>query len=274
MLLALAWPRRLAAADPAWHAAGWTQRAVVSVTQPDGPRDVAAVNILHEGHAAAEGKDYRIFDAAGQPVPYEVTYHHPARDSWISFRAAADRKISSSITANRMRRVDPQRATPAPLGKGPPDAGPAAGGWIPAQRIAADHDAPRSRSRQSQERAANAGAGRQFARPRRCRLSPGHRRQFQSVWRQRLLHQRLSRLDRDSLGRRLRLLHGVERSQLQLSRWQGSRPLARSPHRAAWQAWRVQRHRRACRRPALRRVSARRSAAVSTVLSRLSAPWK
>jgi len=132
LLLSLsAGARTAAAADPAWQAAGWTQRAVVAVTQPDGPHDVAAVNILHEGRAAAEGKDYRIFDSAGQPVPYEVTYHHPARDSWISFRAPPGQKDFVIYYGKPDAEIDPQRATPAPLGQGPPHAGASAGGWIP-----------------------------------------------------------------------------------------------------------------------------------------------
>ncbi|HEY1784750.1 MAG TPA: PKD domain-containing protein [Pirellulales bacterium] len=121
----------VAAADPAWHAAGWGQRAVVAVTQPDGPRDVAAVNIVHLGRAAADGKDYRIFDSAGQPVPYEVTYHHPARDSWISFRAPPGQKDFAVYYGKSDAEIDPQRAMPEALGKGAPRAGPAAGGWIP-----------------------------------------------------------------------------------------------------------------------------------------------
>ena len=47
--------------------------------------DTAAVRI-HAGAAAPTANDYRIFDAAGQRVPYEVTYHDPARDTLISFR--------------------------------------------------------------------------------------------------------------------------------------------------------------------------------------------
>jgi TolA-binding protein len=131
VLLSMFAARSAGAADPAWQAAGWTQRAVVAVTQPDGPRDVAAVNILHAGHAAAEGKDYRIFDSAGQAVPYEVTYHHPARDSWISFRAPPGQKEFVIYYGKSDAEIDPQRAMPAPLGKGPPHAGAAAGGWIP-----------------------------------------------------------------------------------------------------------------------------------------------
>ncbi|HEX4141972.1 MAG TPA: PKD domain-containing protein [Pirellulales bacterium] len=131
VLLAVAVARPATAADPAWHAAGWTQRAVVSVTQPEGQHDVAAVNVLHAGRAAAEGKDYRIFDSAGQPVPYEVTFHHPARDSWISFRTPPGQKEFAIYYGKSDAPIDPQRAMPEPLGKGPPHAGPAAGGWIP-----------------------------------------------------------------------------------------------------------------------------------------------
>ncbi|HTU25394.1 MAG TPA: PKD domain-containing protein, partial [Pirellulales bacterium] len=121
----------VAQAAAPWHAGGWAQRAAVVVTDKDGQHDVAAVNLLHAGRAAATANDYRIFDGAGNPVPYEVTYHHRERDSWISFRAPAGQSEFFIYYGKPDAPIDPQRAVPAPLGKGPPQPGPTAGGWIP-----------------------------------------------------------------------------------------------------------------------------------------------
>ncbi len=149
--LALAAVASATGADAPWHVEGWTQRAIVTVDPSSGSGDVAAVNILHEGRASAEGHDYRVFDSAGKGVPYEVTYHHPARDSWISFRAPQGQRDFYVYYGKPDAAIDPQRAIAAPLGKGPPKAGPAAGGWIPhtgllLTTMRRDHDAENPKS--------------------------------------------------------------------------------------------------------------------------------
>ena len=119
-----------AATAAAWHAEGWPRRAVVEVAA-GGTGDVAAVNVLHNGLVGPEANDLRVFDAAGRPVPYEVTYHNPAIDSWISFRAPAGQNTFFVYYGRSDAPRDPQRAIETPPGQGPPSAGPAAGGWIP-----------------------------------------------------------------------------------------------------------------------------------------------
>ena len=75
-----------ASAAAVWHAPGWSYRAQIKIVSNSGKVDVAAVRICHAGMACEDGRDYRIFDAAGKPVPYQITYHHPRRDTLISFR--------------------------------------------------------------------------------------------------------------------------------------------------------------------------------------------
>jgi len=121
-----------ARADMPWHAAGWTLRAVVQVAQPGGDGvDVAAVRIRHAGSAAPDANDYRIFDSTGQPVPYEITYHHPDRDTLISFRCSQTSTAFAIYYGNPDAPCDPLRAIAKAPGSGPPEPGPAAAGWIP-----------------------------------------------------------------------------------------------------------------------------------------------
>src|SRR2546428_11872785 len=77
------------AADP-WHLPGWQARAVVEIPQPltDASVDTASLKILCQGHAKPDGSDYRVLDAAGKPVPFQLEFHDAGRYSLISFRAA------------------------------------------------------------------------------------------------------------------------------------------------------------------------------------------
>ena len=114
-----------------WHASGWSRRAVVGIASKSPGVDVAAVRIHHGGDAAADANDYRIFDQAGRPVAHQVTYHHPQRDTLLSFRCDGGGTFAIYYGKPAAPR-DPLRAVAddAP-GGGPPRAGPGAGGWIP-----------------------------------------------------------------------------------------------------------------------------------------------
>lgn len=123
-----------------WHAAGWRERAVYSVPETDGTKDtdVAAVRVLHGGSAAADGRDYRVFDAAGAAVPYELAYHHSERDTLLLVRCQTVGKDAKLCVywGNAGATVDPMRAIPGDpdadgLRTRPPTPGPASGGWIP-----------------------------------------------------------------------------------------------------------------------------------------------
>ena len=121
-----------ALAQPAWHAPGWSHRAVVKVGVAGSGSDTAAVRILHAGTARDDGRDYRLFDGAGRPVPYAITYHAPGRDTLISFRAAVPGGTFGVYFGKADAPPDAMRALVDPQpGAGPPQPGPAAGGWIP-----------------------------------------------------------------------------------------------------------------------------------------------
>src|SRR5437868_8739675 len=88
VLLALLLPGSAARAADPWHLNGWTARATVEIPAPltDNTVDTAAVKILCHGRAKPDGGDYRVLDAAGKPVPFQITFHDPDRYSLLSFR--------------------------------------------------------------------------------------------------------------------------------------------------------------------------------------------
>ncbi len=118
----------LRAADP-WHLAGWQARAVVEVPTPSTEPgvDTAGVKVLCQGRAKADGSDYRVLDAAGKPVPFQLTYHDSERYSLISFQAANPKQHFFVYFGNPAAARAPEQvvADPAP-GSGPPK-----GAWVP-----------------------------------------------------------------------------------------------------------------------------------------------
>ena len=115
-----------------WHAPGWSQRAIVGIGSNAGNVDVAAVRIYHAGKAAADGNDYRIFDEAGSAIAYQVTYHHPERDTLLSFRCDSGQGRFAIYYGKPGSPRDPMRTVDdAKPGSGAPKPGPGAGGWIP-----------------------------------------------------------------------------------------------------------------------------------------------
>ena len=129
-VLALALP---AVAAAPWHAAGWAERAVVEVTGArTGGVDTAVVRLRHAGAARPDGRDVRVFDAAGRAVPWHLAYHAPQRDSLVLFRAAKPGGTFYVYFGSAQAPADPcaTRAEARP-GAGPPAPGPKADGWIP-----------------------------------------------------------------------------------------------------------------------------------------------
>ncbi|OQA01861.1 MAG: PKD domain protein [Planctomycetes bacterium ADurb.Bin412] len=115
-----------------WHVPDWPYRAILLVMEKDRDVDVAAVRIHHSGTAHPQGYDYRIFDSAGKPVPWQLTFHDPRRDSLLSFRCPAPQDTFTIYFGKPDADVDPMQAIADPRpGSGPPAAGPAAQGWIP-----------------------------------------------------------------------------------------------------------------------------------------------
>src|SRR5262249_40114886 len=128
LLVCLLSPVCASAADP-WHLADWPARAVLEIPQPlaDVSIDTAAVRLLCLGHAKPDGSDYRVLDAAGQPVPFQLTFHDAGRYSLVAFRVTNPRQRFFIYHGHpRAERTAEQvAADPAP-GSGPPK-----GAWIP-----------------------------------------------------------------------------------------------------------------------------------------------
>jgi hypothetical protein len=119
---------RVCAAEP-WHLAGWQARAVVDIPRPlaDANVDVAGVKILCQGHAKSDGSDYRVLDAAGKPVPFQLAFHDAEHYSLISFRAANPKERYFIYFDNPKA----ERAAEAVVIDPKPGAGPPKGAWIP-----------------------------------------------------------------------------------------------------------------------------------------------
>ncbi len=106
---------------------GWSHRAILEVEAGD--LDTAALRVTHAGVAQDDADDYRVFDPAGRPVAYEVTYHHPGRDSLLSFRAGTAGRYAVHF-GNPDAPRDPLRVmSRGKVGGGAPT--PGADGWTP-----------------------------------------------------------------------------------------------------------------------------------------------
>jgi tetratricopeptide (TPR) repeat protein len=116
------------AADP-WHLPSWQARAIVSIPKPstESGVDTAAVKVLCQSRAKADGSDYRVLDAAGKPLPFQLTFHDAARYSLVSFRCA-DPKQRYFIYFNNPQAT---RAAEQIIVDEKPGAGPPKSAWIP-----------------------------------------------------------------------------------------------------------------------------------------------
>ncbi|HVX13556.1 MAG TPA: PKD domain-containing protein [Pirellulales bacterium] len=118
-----------APADAPWHLAGWQERAVLAIPQPqaDGEVDTAAVRILCQGQARPDGADFRLLDAAGQPVPFQVMFCEAPRYALVSFKASDPRQAYYIYYGN------PQagRAAEEIVADAKPGAGPPQAAWVP-----------------------------------------------------------------------------------------------------------------------------------------------
>lgn len=122
----------LLAADP-WHLPEWQTRAVVEILQPskEAGVDTAGVKVLCQGQANPDGTDYRVLDAAGRPVPFQIMFHDPARYSLISFRAANPKDRYFIYFGNAKATPPPEQVAVNPV----PGSGQAKGAWIPRQGL-------------------------------------------------------------------------------------------------------------------------------------------
>lgn len=117
-----------AAADP-WHLNGWSARAVVEIPAPlaDKTVDTAAVKILCQGRAKPDGSDYRVLDAAGKPIPFQLTFHDASRYTLLSFRAANPGQRYFVYFGNPAAKRAAEEVVVDPA----PGAGAPKGAWVP-----------------------------------------------------------------------------------------------------------------------------------------------
>jgi tetratricopeptide (TPR) repeat protein len=89
--------------------------------------DTAGVKVLCQGRGKADGSDYRVLDAAGKAVSFQLMFHDAARYSLISFRAANPRQRFFIYFGNPQASQAAEQVAVDPA----PGAGPPKGDWIP-----------------------------------------------------------------------------------------------------------------------------------------------
>src|SRR5947209_20551551 len=116
------------AVDP-WQLPGWQARAIVEIPKPlaDAGVDTAAARVLCQGQAKPDGSDYRVLDAAGKPVPFQLTFHDAGRYSLIAFRAADPKQRYFIYFGNPQAGRAKEQVVIDPT----PGAGPPKCDWVP-----------------------------------------------------------------------------------------------------------------------------------------------
>jgi tetratricopeptide (TPR) repeat protein len=112
-----------------WHLNGWSTRAIVEIPQPstEAGVDTAGVKVLCQGRGKSDGSDYRVLDAAGRPVPFQLVFHDAARYSLLSFRIANSRERFFIYFGNPQAPRAAEQLVVNPM----PGAGPPRASWIP-----------------------------------------------------------------------------------------------------------------------------------------------
>ncbi len=124
----------LDAAD-AWHLDGWSARAILTIAKPlaDASVDSASVRVVHQGRAKPDGSDFRVRDAAGKTVPFQLTWHDNDGYSLLTFRSgkpAAGAKFFVYFGNPKAARPAEMVTAEVRLGAGPPK-----GAWVPRQGL-------------------------------------------------------------------------------------------------------------------------------------------
>lgn len=79
----------VARSSETWHLTGWSARAVIEISKPAaGSVDTAVVKVYCQGRGKPDASDYRVLDMAGNPIPFQLTFHNASRYSLIAFRAS------------------------------------------------------------------------------------------------------------------------------------------------------------------------------------------
>jgi PKD repeat protein len=89
--------------------------------------DTASARVLCQGQAKADGSDYRVVDAAGNAVPFQLMFHDAARYSLLSFRVANPRQRFFIYFGNSKAERSAEQVVIDPT----PGAGQPRGAWVP-----------------------------------------------------------------------------------------------------------------------------------------------
>ncbi|MDA1053996.1 MAG: PKD domain-containing protein [Planctomycetota bacterium] len=112
-----------------WHLTDWSSRAMVEIAEPVTGVDTAAVKVLCQGRAKTDGSDFRVLNEAGQPVPFQLTFHNASRYALLSFRAEnaqAGQRFYVYYGNEGVERAAEQVVVNDKPGSGPPQ-----GSWTP-----------------------------------------------------------------------------------------------------------------------------------------------
>ncbi len=118
LLMALLLAATPALADePAWWNNTWSFR--MQIDCPAGTGDVACVSVMLAGRTTATGRNLRLLDAHGQPVPFEILHHDPQYRTLLAFRVPPDEATSLWLYCGnpQAQAIDTSRQTGAPAAK-------------------------------------------------------------------------------------------------------------------------------------------------------------
>jgi hypothetical protein len=188
----------------------------VEIPQPlaDAGVDTAGVKVLCQGRGKADGSDYRVLDAAGKAVPFQLMFHDGARYSLISFRATNPRERFFIYFGNPQAKQAAEQIVVDPV----PGAGPPKADWIPHYGLVyATIQRPEGANPKTVPEMAKLNC-RQPLQTRRP-VSAQDLGWLQSLRLIGLLHQHLSRLAANSAGGQVSVLHDLQRGVVFIPGW-------------------------------------------------------
>jgi len=100
-----------------WWNPNWPYR--VRIDCPAGPGDVAFTTVILADRTTDTGRDLRLIDVAGQPVPFEIVHHDPQYKTLLAFRAPPDEAATVHLYYGntRAQAFDTSRQTGAAAAK-------------------------------------------------------------------------------------------------------------------------------------------------------------
>ena len=110
------------AAEP-WRLPDWSARAVVEIPAPSAEAnvDAAGVKILCQGRAKPDGADFRVLDAAGKPVPFQLDFHDADHYALLTFKVDNPKQKFYVYFGNPKAKRRPSRRRTSPHRRRPAD---------------------------------------------------------------------------------------------------------------------------------------------------------